>query len=103
MIAALVVATSLAFQFTPELKQHVQAGLSAKASGDLDTAIREFQRVVELAPDLAAAYVNLGAVYLEKKDYASAIAPLKKSLEPPTTSSWPRLPKITSLPALPSR
>jgi tetratricopeptide (TPR) repeat protein len=79
MIAALVLL--LAMQATPELKQHVDAGLKAKQSGDLDAAIREFQRVVELAPNLAAAHVNLGAVYYEKKDYTHAIPPLQKVLE----------------------
>lgn len=71
----------LAFQATPELRQRVDAGLRAKAAGDLDTAIREFTRVAELAPGLAAAHVNLGAVYFEKKDYAGAIPPLRRALE----------------------
>jgi tetratricopeptide (TPR) repeat protein len=79
MIAALVLL--LAMQAAPELKQHVDAGLKAKESGDLDVAIREFQHVVELAPNLAAAHVNLGAVYYEKKDYTHAIPPLRKALE----------------------
>lgn len=71
----------LAFQVTPELRQHVDAGLKAKAAGDLDTAIREFRRVAEMAPNLAAAHVNLGAVYFEKKSYSEAIPALQKSLE----------------------
>lgn len=80
MIARLI-ALWFAFQVTPELKQHVEAGLAAKRAGDFDTAIREFRRVTELAPTLAAAHVNLGAVYSDKKDYAKAIAPLRKALE----------------------
>lgn len=71
----------LALQAVPDLKQHVDAGLKAKRSGDMDTAIREFKRVVELAPKLPAAYVNLAAVYSEKKDYGNAIPPLRKALE----------------------
>jgi tetratricopeptide (TPR) repeat protein len=71
----------LLLQTPSELKQHVDAGLNAKHAGDLDTAIREFQRVVELAPGLAAAHVNLGAVYYEKKDYSHAIPSLRKALE----------------------
>ena len=66
MIAAALLLL-LAFQVTPELRQHVEAGMKAKSAGDLDTAIREFKRVVELAPELAAAHVNLGAVYFDKK------------------------------------
>ncbi|MBI3682244.1 MAG: tetratricopeptide repeat protein [Acidobacteria bacterium] len=80
MIAALL-PMLLAFQVTPELRQHVDAGLKARAAGDLDTAVREFRRVAELAPDLAAAHVNLGAVYFEKKDYAACVAPLRRALE----------------------
>ena len=57
----------LALQVAPELKKHVDAGLKAKHAGDLDTAIREFERVVELAPELAASYVNLGAVTSRKR------------------------------------
>ncbi len=79
MIAALFLL--LAFQITPELKQHVETGLKAKNAGDLETAIREFRRVAELAPDMAAAHVNLGAVYLEKSDYGQAIPELRRALE----------------------
>ena len=75
------IALLLALQAAPELKVHVDAGLKAKSAGDLDAAIREFQRVVELAPEMAAAHVNLGAVYYEKKDYSRAIPSLRKALE----------------------
>jgi tetratricopeptide (TPR) repeat protein len=80
MIAA-VLSLWLAFQVTPELKHHVEAGLAAKRAGQFDIAIREFRRVVELAPGLAAAHVNLGAVYCDNKDYEKAIPPLRKALE----------------------
>ncbi|MCI0387416.1 MAG: tetratricopeptide repeat protein [Acidobacteria bacterium] len=76
-----VVFLLLAMQTTPELNQRVEAGLRAKRAGDLDAAILEFKRVVELAPNLAAAHANLGAVYFEKKDYDSAIPSLRKALE----------------------
>jgi len=79
MIAAALL--FLVLQVTPELRQHVEAGLKAKSAGDLDTAIREFTRVTELAPDLAAAHVNLGAVYFEKKSYGEAIPALRRALQ----------------------
>jgi tetratricopeptide (TPR) repeat protein len=79
MIAALLLV--LAFQITPELRQHVEAGLKAKASGDLDAAAREFRLVADMAPGLAPAWVNLGAVDLERKDYTDAIPALRKALE----------------------
>jgi Tfp pilus assembly protein PilF len=71
----------LALQVAPELKQHVEAGLAAKRAGDLDTAIREFESVVKLAPGMAAAHVNLGAVYYARKDYGHAVPSLRRALE----------------------
>lgn len=79
MIAVLVL--SLAFQITPELRQHVEAGLKAKSAGDLQTAIREFRRVAEMAPNLAAAHMNLGAACFANKAYSDAIVSLRKALE----------------------
>jgi tetratricopeptide (TPR) repeat protein len=76
-----VLMLALALQVTPELRQHVDAGLKAKAAGNLDAAVREFKRVAELAPDLAAAHVNLGAAYFEQKDYARAIPSLRRALQ----------------------
>jgi tetratricopeptide (TPR) repeat protein len=65
---------------SPEVARHAQAGLTAKQQGKLADAIVEFQKVTELAPDLAAGFVNLGAAYLDAHQYAAAIAPLKKAL-----------------------
>lgn len=79
-MTSLLLAAALAQAVTPELRQHVEAGLKARAAGDLDTAVREFQRVTELAPDLAASHVNLGGVYLEKKDYVRATPSLRRAL-----------------------
>ncbi len=82
MIAVMLLLLALqSIQSGPELTRHVEAGLQAKRAGDLDGAIREFKRVVELAPGLAAAHINLGAVYYEKKDYGNAIVSLRKALE----------------------
>jgi tetratricopeptide (TPR) repeat protein len=71
----------LFLQITPELREHVEAGLKAKSAGDLDTAIREFTRVAEIAPILPAAHVNLGAVHLQKKNYAAAVKSLRRAVE----------------------
>jgi tetratricopeptide (TPR) repeat protein len=61
--------------------QHLHAGVEAEKSGQLDRAVAEFQQAAELDPKLAAAFVNLGGVYIEKRDYAAAIAPLKQAIE----------------------
>jgi tetratricopeptide (TPR) repeat protein len=76
-----VVALGLLLQtVSPETVQHATAGLAAKQKGDLPAAIIEFRKVTELAPELAAGYVNLGAALLENHQYADAITPLKKAL-----------------------
>lgn len=71
----------LALQVSPELVEHVNAGLKAKQAGNLKLAAMEFEKVVGMAPGLAAAHVNLGAVYLDQKDYARATPALRKALE----------------------
>src|SRR6202789_2409882 len=60
---------------------HVHAGVDAEKSGRLDAALAEFQKAAELDPKLAVAFVDLGDVYIEKHDYASAIPPLKRAVE----------------------
>jgi tetratricopeptide (TPR) repeat protein len=61
--------------------QHLHTGLEAEKSGQLDAAVAEFQRATELDPKLAIAFADLGGVYIEKRDYAAAILPLKRALE----------------------
>jgi tetratricopeptide (TPR) repeat protein len=61
--------------------QHVQAGLEARKAHQVDLEIAEFRKATEMDPDLADAFVNLGAAYMEKHDYGAAITPLKRSLE----------------------
>lgn len=87
--ATLLLTLLLAQGAAPDLRQLVEAGMKAKAAGDLDSAIRAFRQVAELAPDLAAAHANLGAVYFEKRAYAQAVAPLQRalSLRPDLTGS----------------
>ena len=61
--------------------EHVHAGVAAEKSGQLDVALAEFQKATELDPKLAAAFTDLGGVYIEKRDYAAAIPPLKRAVE----------------------
>jgi tetratricopeptide (TPR) repeat protein len=61
--------------------QHIQAGLDARNQHQVDVEITEFRKATDLDPRLPDAFFNLGAAYMEKRDYASAIAPLKRALE----------------------
>jgi len=62
-------------------EQHVRAGLDARNQHQVDVEIAEFRKATELDPQLADAFYNLGAAYMEKRDYGAAIAPLKRTLE----------------------
>jgi tetratricopeptide (TPR) repeat protein len=82
VICTVLVTLGLSWQaVSPEVVQHARAGMEAQKQGRLIDAIAEFKKVTELAPTLPAAFVNLGAAYMQNRDYADAIAPLKKSLK----------------------
>jgi len=66
---------------SPDAMQHLQAGLEARKQHRVDEEIAEFHKATEIDPQLADAFVNLGAAYMEKHDYGAAIAPLKRALE----------------------
>jgi tetratricopeptide (TPR) repeat protein len=72
----------LAWQnLSPEVGQHLQAGVEAEKQRHFDVAIAEFKKVTELAPTAAEGFVSLGQAYMENRDYGAAIAPLKHALE----------------------
>jgi tetratricopeptide (TPR) repeat protein len=66
---------------TSEAQRHLQAGLEARKQHQVEVEIAEFRKATESDPNLADAFVNLGAAFLEKRDYGSAIPPLKRALE----------------------
>jgi tetratricopeptide (TPR) repeat protein len=66
---------------TSDAMQHVQAGVEARKQHQIEAEIAEFRKATESDPNLADAFVNLGAAYMEKHDYGAAIAPLKHALE----------------------
>jgi tetratricopeptide (TPR) repeat protein len=66
---------------SPDAAQHMKAGIAADKQRQFDVAIAEFRKVTELEPTYADGFVSLGQTYMEKHDYGSAIAPLKRALE----------------------
>ncbi len=66
---------------TSDAQQHLQAGLEARKQHQIEVEITEFRKAAESDPNLADAFVNLGAAYMEKRDYGAAIIPLKRALE----------------------
>src|SRR6266852_5411159 len=65
---------------TSDAQQHLQAGLEARKQHQIEVEITEFRKAAESDPNLADAFVNLGAAYMEKRDYGAAIVPLKRAL-----------------------
>ncbi|MFY9647289.1 MAG: tetratricopeptide repeat protein, partial [Terriglobales bacterium] len=66
---------------SPEGTQHMQAGIAADKQRQFDVAIAEFRKVTELDPAYADGFISLGQAYMEKREFASAVAPLKHALE----------------------
>src|ERR1700758_5350432 len=66
---------------TSAAQQHLQAGLDARKQHQVDLEITEFRKATESDPNLADAFVNLGAAYMEKRDYGGGIPPVKSALE----------------------
>lgn len=65
----------------PEAVTLLHAGADAERRGDFDTAVSDFQKAAELAPNYPAAFLQLGNAYMQKRHYADAIPPLKKALQ----------------------
>ncbi|HMK44911.1 MAG TPA: tetratricopeptide repeat protein [Dissulfurispiraceae bacterium] len=59
---------------------HNNLGLAHFQNGDLDTATKEFEKALTLAPDFAPAHANMGLALLNKKEFAEAVGPLEKAL-----------------------
>lgn len=59
---------------------HYIVGVYCEGLGDLDGAIREYQKALETDPVSSLLYLNLASVYIQKDDPAKAIAELKQSI-----------------------
>jgi tetratricopeptide (TPR) repeat protein len=81
MMFILAFVAGLALQtVSPEVVRHAQAGLDAEKQGRLADAIAEFKQVTELAPGFPAGFVNLGAAYIQDRNYAAAVSPLQTAV-----------------------
>jgi tetratricopeptide (TPR) repeat protein len=66
---------------SPQVAEHMQAGMAADKQRQFDVAITEFKKVTELDPSFVDGFISLGQAYMENGDYGSAIPPLKHALE----------------------
>jgi tetratricopeptide (TPR) repeat protein len=79
--ATLFLWLALQQNISAEGAQHMQAGVDAHKQGQFDVAIKEFRKATEIDPNFAAAFLDLGEVCLETRDYPAATAALKHALE----------------------
>lgn len=64
-----------------QAQKHYKKGFEFHNQGSLDQAIEEYQKALKLNPSYAEVYMNLGAIYVEKKDYDAALLQFKKVVE----------------------
>jgi len=64
-----------------DVRTLLQSGLDAENRHDLDQAIAAFRRAADLDPSSGVAFLRLGDAYMQKRDYAAAIPPLKHATE----------------------
>jgi Flp pilus assembly protein TadD len=60
---------------------YLNRGSAYANNGDLDRAISDWNKVIQLSPKNALAYFNLGWAYSQKGEPDTASANLKKALE----------------------
>ena len=72
-----------------QVQQLYAEAKSAQAQGDLAGAAATYEKLLQVAPGLGAAYNNLGALYLQQREYKKAAAILEKGLkvDPKMTSA----------------
>jgi len=73
----------------PQVQELYAEAQSAQAQGDLTGASAKYEKLLQIAPNLGAAYNNLGALYLQQREYKKAVAVLEKGLklDPKMTSA----------------
>lgn len=64
-----------------QAQEHFKKGFGYQNAGNSEKAIEEYQKALELNPNLAQAHTNLGTVYLGQGDYDKAIGHFKRVIE----------------------
>jgi tetratricopeptide (TPR) repeat protein len=81
MLAAAVLLFALQGSISANGAQHMQAAVEAHKQRHFDVAIEEFRKATETDPNFAEAFLDLGEVYLETRDYPKAATALNRALE----------------------
>jgi len=62
-------------------RRHYDFGMVMMKRGQIDAAIREFAKAVEVSADMSEAYLQLGCLYIGKDDLENAEKAINKALE----------------------
>src|SRR6185437_8478057 len=68
-------------EVTPQVQQLYAQAQAAQQRQDIPTAIEKYRQMIRLAPNLAAAYNNLGRLYFNQHDYGHAAETLAQGLK----------------------
>lgn len=68
-------------EMPPQVQKLYAEAKTASQHGQIDLAIQKYSAMLELAPDLAPAYNNLGMLYFNKHDYLHASQVLERGLK----------------------
>ncbi|MFY9908203.1 MAG: tetratricopeptide repeat protein [Candidatus Sulfotelmatobacter sp.] len=66
---------------SPQVAEHMQAGIAAEKEHQFDISVKEFKQVTEIDPEFPDGFIGLGQAYMDAGDYGSAIPPLKQALK----------------------
>lgn len=79
-LACLLLAPSPLAAQSPEVQALYAHAQTAQAANQPDRAVADYKKILQLAPDLAPAYNNLGRLYFNLGRYPDAVATLTKGL-----------------------
>ncbi|WP_158750051.1 tetratricopeptide repeat protein [Acidobacterium sp. S8] len=81
VLSARLLAQSGNNEVTPQVQELYAQAKAAQQQGDDAAAIQKYRAMLKLAPHLAAAYNNLGRLYVNQRDYAHAVEVLEQGLK----------------------
>jgi tetratricopeptide (TPR) repeat protein len=81
LLFPLLRAQSASADVDAQVQQLYSEAQSSEARGDLAQAAAKYESILRIAPGVAPAYNNLGAVYFKQRLYGRAAAVLKKGLQ----------------------
>lgn len=79
--ALFIVPSGLAAVDTLKAKEMLNAGIKASQEGKPDEAVVAYQSAIQFDPNLADAYMNLGAIYFEQQKFDEALEQFRKASE----------------------